>query len=119
MNKYEVFLRYFEQLQDEYGGEIPPEVFEVLQILREQCPDKKPVITQSGMQILHYLRQLDNKMMTASEIAQGMDVSTRKVTGAIRKLTVDNFVEKFGRSPVKYKLTEKGKNFNLEEYNID
>lgn len=45
-----------------------------------------------------------------------MEISSRKVSGSIRKLVSDGFVEKFGSNPVVYTLTEKGKNFDIEKY---
>ena len=37
-------------------------------------------------------------------------VSSRTISGAIRKLVTDGYVEKVGQEPVIYALTEKGKN---------
>lgn len=118
MNKYEVFLKYFAELQENFNSTPPEEVSVVLQILKNQSLSEKAksLITEAGMKILEYMQNTDARMVTASDIAQGMEVSSRKVTGAIRKLAADNFVEKFGQSPVKYSLTEQGKNFNIEEY---
>jgi predicted transcriptional regulator len=54
-------------------------------------------------------------MMKAKEIAEGMFISSRAVSGAMRKLVTDGFVEKVGQDPVMYILTEKGKNINIED----
>ena len=37
-----------------------------------------------------------------------------KVSGAMRKLVTDGFVEKVGQDPVIYSITENGKNINIE-----
>ena len=78
--------------------------------------DNKPMFTESGLQILEYLQSVDSKGLKAKDIADGMGISSRKVSGAIRKLVSDNFVDKFGQNPVIYSLTEKGKNFDIENY---
>ena len=40
-------------------------------------------------------------------------MSSRTVSGAMRKLVTDGFVEKIGQDPVMYTLTEQGKNIEL------
>jgi DNA-binding PadR family transcriptional regulator len=42
-------------------------------------------------------------------------MSSRTISGAMRKLVNDGFVEKIGKDPVIYTLTEKGKNYIIEE----
>jgi predicted transcriptional regulator len=37
----------------------------------------------------------------------------------MRKLVSDGFCEKIGENPIVYKLTEKGKNFNLNEIELN
>ncbi len=118
MNKYEEFIKYFDQLVENSNLSIPPEIAEVRSELINQAQTlkEKPLLTESGFQILQYLQSEGGKKMKASDIAQGMNVSSRKISGAIRKLVTDNFVEKFGSNPVIYSLTERGKNFNLDMY---
>ena len=47
------------------------------------------------------------------DIAEALFVSSRSVSGAMRKLVTDGFVEKIGQDPVMYSLTEKGKNIEI------
>ena len=120
MNKCENFLSYFDWLVANYKEPvvIPDEVKEFYDILRSQ-QDKhidKPLFTETGLQILEYLKAQDVKSLKAKDIADGMEISSRKVSGSIRKLVTDGFVEKYGANPVVYTLTEKGKNFDIESY---
>lgn len=85
-------------------------------MLREQQHIEKPMFTESGLQILEYLQSCDTTNLKAKDIADGMQVSSRKVSGSIRKLVSDGFVDKYGQNPVIYMLTEKGKNFSIEDY---
>lgn len=62
------------------------------------------------------MQSSETKSLKAKDIADGLEVSSRKVTGAMRKLTNDGFIEKFGSNPAIYSLTEKGKNFNIKTY---
>ena len=77
----------------------------------------KPTFTDNGKLIIQYLQTLPEgtPMMKAKEIAEGMFISSRAVSGAMRKLVTDGFVEKVGESPVMYALTDAGKNITIEE----
>ena len=84
--------------------------------LMETSQNEKPVLTDNGKQILMYMQQNSDKTtFKAREIAEGLFISSRGVSGALRKLSNDGFTEKFGEAPVIYTLTEKGKNFVIEE----
>ena len=77
--------------------------------------NEKPVLTDNGKLILSYLQQHPDKiMLKAKDIAEDLYISSRGVSGALRKLVTDGFVEKMGESPVIYSITEKGKNFIIE-----
>jgi predicted transcriptional regulator len=74
----------------------------------------KPIITDNGKIILDYMQKTDMPMMKAKDIGDGLMISSRKVSGSLRKLVTDGFVEKVGQDPVIYALTEKGKNFKID-----
>lgn len=114
MNKsYELF----EGIVTNYGLPRDDEmVVQLFEILEAQSDPSKPEITEAGLSILEYMQSVDAKNLKAKDIAEGMDISSRKVSGSIRKLVTDGFVEKFGKTPVIYSLTEKGKNFDIENY---
>jgi DNA-binding MarR family transcriptional regulator len=76
---------------------------------------EKPVLTDSGKLILKHLQGTEVKVYRAKEIADELFVSSRNVSGAMRKLVTDGFVEKVGSDPVLYMITEKGKNYNIED----
>lgn len=76
---------------------------------------EKPVLTDSGKLVLKYLQTTEPGLYKAKDIADGMFVSSRNVSGAMRKLVTDGFVEKMGESPVLYMITEKGKEFKIED----
>ena len=74
----------------------------------------KPEITDSGKVILKYLQGVPVGAYKAKDIAEELFTSSRAVSGAIRKLVTDGFVEKLGSDPVIYSITEKGKNFIID-----
>ena len=74
----------------------------------------KPMFTDNGKLILTYLKEHTEKdVWKASDIAEGLFVSSRTVSGAIRKLVADGFVEKVSTDPVIYTITELGKNVEI------
>lgn len=76
---------------------------------------EKPLFTDNGKLILKFLQEnTDTPMWKARDIAEGLFISSRAVSGAMRKLVSDGFVEKVGQDPVIYSITENGKNIEIE-----
>ena len=75
---------------------------------------EKVEITDNGKVILDYMQKCDSSMLKARDIGEGLGVSSRNISGALRKLVTDGFCEKMGQNPVVYTLTEKGKNYNID-----
>lgn len=76
------------------------------------------VITEKGIAILEYLQSQDpNYTFSAKMLAEVLDMSSRSISGTMRKLTTDGFVEKTSTlSPITYQITELGQNFKLDEF---
>jgi len=70
--------------------------------------------TDNGKVVLKYMQECGTPMLKARDIAEGLFISSRGVGGALRKLVTDGFCEKVGQDPVIYALTEKGKNYVIE-----
>lgn len=75
----------------------------------------KVELTDNGKLILNYLQQREAVPLKAKDIAAQLDVSSRTVSGSMRKLVADKFVEKVGKDPILYLITEKGKEFKIED----
>jgi DNA-binding MarR family transcriptional regulator len=75
---------------------------------------EKPLFTDNGKLILKHLQDnQDVPMWKAKDIAEGLFISSRAVSGAMRKLVSDGFVDKVGQDPVIYTLTENGKTIEI------
>ena len=74
---------------------------------------EKEEITESGKTILEHMQKSEMKTFKAKDIAEDLFISSRAVSGSLRKLVNDGFAEKIGQNPVIYTLTEKGKNYNI------
>jgi DNA-binding MarR family transcriptional regulator len=74
---------------------------------------EKEEITENGKTILEHMQKSEMKTFKAKDIAEDLFISSRAVSGSLRKLVNDGFAEKIGQNPVIYTLTEKGKNYNI------
>lgn len=74
----------------------------------------KPEVTDSGKVILDWMQKSGLPMVKARDVAEGLFISSRAVSGSLRKLVNDGFCEKVGADPVVYALTEKGKNYKID-----
>ena len=71
----------------------------------------KPKFTENGKLVLKYMQENKdnyNNLFKAKEIGEGLGISSRTASGAMRKLVTDGYVEKIGESPVVYSLTTIG-----------
>lgn len=76
----------------------------------------KPAFTDNGKLILKFLQDYaDRETWKAKDIAEELFISSRTVSGSIRKLVSDGYVEKVSQDPVIYRITEKGKEVIFED----
>lgn len=118
----EKFFEYFDYLIKNCKEpiEMPKEVARYLEVLKASSSAiEKPIITENGIMILEYLqgeasKSEEKKGYKAKDIAEALFVSSRTVSGSIRKLVTDGFVERIGADPAVYVITEKGISFDIE-----
>lgn len=122
MTKKEKFIKIVEDLFTEVNDiqdkEIDQDAWDYLETLKTQKTKTRSVeITENGKAILEYMQgaieEFDNNFLS-KEIAEGLFTSSRSVSGAMRKLVTDGFVEKSEDSPIIYNLSEKGKDFKIK-----
>jgi DNA-binding MarR family transcriptional regulator len=120
MSKKQEFIKYVNELIDA-TSEFPVPMNEDAKLYWEAfCggdgETEKPALTDNGKLILKYLQDHPEvHLAKARDIAEGLFISPRGVSGSMRKLANDGFVEKLGDSPSVYSITEKGKNFIIED----
>ena len=110
--KKEKFIKDVENIMNKYPDEFCEDSKEYFEALKEVKTDDKEIITEKGKEILRTMRELD-KMVKAKDIAEAMGVSSRTVSGSLRKLSTDGFVEKIGKDPIIYALTDLGKEIEI------
>lgn len=115
MSKKSDFIAYLNENFFNVKNDVPENILSYWDAFKGQTNSEKPEFTDNGKMILKYMiDNSDRDMMKAKDIAEGLVVSSRTVSGAIRKLVTDGYVEKVGQDPVVYSLTEKGKNINFD-----
>lgn len=115
MSKKEEFIKYVEMAIEAYPTPMSKDAQLYWESFKGNSEEEKPLFTDNGKLILQYLK--DNQATStwkAKEIAEGLFISSRAVSGAIRKLVTDGYVEKMGQDPVIYSLTENGKNIVID-----
>lgn len=118
MSKKDAFIKMVEELLDDTDlNGIDADALAYFEVIKSEKLEK-PKFTDNGKLILEYMQNehgnVDN-MFKAREIAEGIFISSRSVSGSIRKLVTDGYVEKIGADPVIYSLTDLGKTVDLSK----
>ena len=120
MSKKQEFIKFVEEIMDAANvseADMPENVklyWDVL--LVSSLEVDKPLFTDNGKLIMKFLQDhQETPMWKARDVAEGLFISSRAVSGAMSKLVTDGFVEKVGQDPVIYSITEKGKNIDIEK----
>ena len=119
MSKKQEFINYVKDLMDatsEYPVPMSDEARLYWEAFCGTTEVEKPMFTDNGKLILKWMQEnTSDPMLRAKDIAEGLFIGSRAVSGAMRKLVTDGFVEKVGQDPVIYSITEKGKNIKIED----
>jgi len=105
------------------NGEMTPETYfssdalDYWNGLQVTGDEGKAKFTENGKLVLKYMqenKETYNNLFKAKDIGEGMGISSRTASGAMRKLVSDGYCEKIGENPVVYSLTNKGIEVNLD-----
>lgn len=116
MSKREEFIKYVNQLKENSTIEMNEEA-EIYwnHILNSEDEKDKPAFTENGKTILKYMQENpEPTCKKAKDIGDGLGISSKAISGAIRKLVTDGYVEKIEGKPSTYILTNKGIEFKGE-----
>lgn len=122
MTKKEVFINEIEQLLKDSNYELAPDAqtyFEALKMGAGTGAGEKPAFTETGAMILKFMQEnyeATKNLFKAKDMADQMGVGSRTVSGSMKKLITDGYVEKIeGSSPAVYSLTPEGKDVQWNE----
>lgn len=111
MKSKDEFIKFIEERVN--VEEMSESVLKFWNCLKDTEEKDKPLFTENGEKIFVFLKNQEQENWKAKEIAEELGLSSRGVSGAIRKLVTDGFVEKMGADPVIYTLSQYGKDFNI------
>jgi DNA-binding PadR family transcriptional regulator len=124
MTKKEAFIKIIQteifDRTDIYAENYPDE-YELAASFWEDFKDGKTknsgAMTDNGKKLLSWMQENVDTMtnlFTSKEAAEALFTSGRSIAGSMRKLVNDGYVEKTGKDPVRYSLTEAGKNYQFD-----
>ena len=64
-------------------------------------------LTENGQKILSFMQENKekyNNLFKAKDIGEGLDISSKAVSGSMRTLVKDGYINKVGKEPVIYEL---------------
>lgn len=119
MSKKEEFISFLDTLLENNPTAVrnmSDNVKTYIEALKGGKSEDKPPFTDNGKLILKHMQHVCGTVpiLRAKDIADGLNIQSRAVSGSIRKLVTDGYVEKVGQDPVIYALTEKGKNITID-----
>ena len=125
MNKKDMFIEMVERLvklgeaTDMFANGEYVDAMAYFEAFKTSVDSKsdKPKFTDNGKLILQYMRDnadASQNMFKAREIAEGIFISSKSVSGSMRKLVNDGFVEKIGQDPIIYAITEAGMQVEID-----
>ena len=118
MTKKETFIDEITKLlQDNPANFLSPDALDYWNGLLASGSTDRPQFTKNGKLILKYIQ--DNKdnynnLFKAKEVGEGLSISSRTASGAMRKLVTDGYIEKVGTNPTIYSITSKGLEVNID-----
>lgn len=119
MTNKEIFIKEVENTIKDCPDFFSEEALEYFYKLKNTEEKEKPAFTENGIKILAWMREYEsqfNNIFKAKDIAEGLFTFTsRAVSGAMRKLITDGYVDRINGNPVCYSLTDNGKTVCLPE----
>ena len=115
MSKKQAFIADLEKIK-ELEDILSPDGLDYWNALKVTKENDKPKFTENGKMVLGYMqknKEIHNNIFKSKEIGEGLGISSRTASGAMRKLVTDGYVEKIASDPVIYALTNIGETVDL------
>ena len=109
MNKNKFFEEVDEIINSGAYG-FSEEALEGLKELKSNIKNKTG-LTDNGKKVLQYMQEHFDETennFKSKEIGEGLFISSRSVSGSMKKLITEGFVNKIGTDPVAYEISQKG-----------
>lgn len=102
-----IFIETVEELFKAYPLNVPSEAFDFFEDYKKAKNGNSKAFTEKGIAIIKEMREV-NDWISAKSLGERMDISGRSVSGTMRKLVTDGYIEKQAGNPASYKITDKG-----------
>lgn len=115
MANKDIFIQDIEDAINKGYLSLKEESLKYLEDLKKNNSSKE--MTENGLKIILFMQENYDKysnIFKAKDIAEGLFMPPRSISGSMRKLLTDGYCEKTGKDPVCYLLTEKGKVFSID-----
>ena len=111
MTNKQKFIEEIEDILITPGIKLSAEAEEYFETLKSATEKKPVIITENGKKILTYMTENSEaceNIFPTKNIADGLSISGKSVSGSMKKLITEGFVVKIKENPVAYSITEKG-----------
>ena len=121
MTRKENFINFVERhipLETENLDESSKDAIDYFYTVVKGTAEEKQKFTENGKLILTYIQnnyENNNNMFKAKDIGEGLGITSKTASGAMRKLVTDGYLEKIAENPVVYSITELGKTVSVNE----
>lgn len=113
MSNKEIFIREVKTGIENGNFNLSAEAKEFF--FKTYCPDPSTIkLTDAAKEILTVMKTNTSSEWTSKVIGELLGKSGRSISGSMRKLVEIGYVEKASESPVTYRLTENGIDFNID-----
>ena len=105
MSDKEKFIKMVEELISNIDVSEYPNEMRYFESLKEDKSEGG--LTENGQKILSFMQENKekyNNLFKAKDIGEGLGISSKAVSGSMRKLVKDGYVNKVGKEPVIYEL---------------
>lgn len=118
MSKKDEFIEYIENLMNNPNvavAEMTKGAKMYWEALKSKEEKEKSQFTDNGKMILAYMKTADRDIpLKAKDIAEAIGISSRSVSGSMRKLVSDGYIEAIGDNPKSYTITDDGMNIVID-----
>ena len=124
MTNKEIFIKIVQEmvfdldnLNEFFSDEEITKAIDFWEDLKNDKIKNSGAMTENGKKLLSWMQKNVDTMtniFTSKEAAEALFTSGRSIAGTMRKLINDGYVEKIGKNPVRYSLTEKGKQYKFD-----
>ena len=124
MTNKEIFIKIVQEmvfdldnLNEFFSDEEITKAIDFWEDLKNDKIKNSGAMTENGKKLLSWMQKNVDTMtniFTSKEAAEALFTSGRSIAGSMRKLVNDGYVEKIDKNPVRYSLTEKGKQYKFD-----